>query len=139
MTFSGESFAIINSIITIQSLITGLIAVNSEKKILIASLIALLISDPLINAYSIYMTNPTLINESVKVYVIQFVVVLLYLLFIWLGNTNMSRLIYTLLVSFVLYISINIYNNNTLQDISINSIFTSSIIGVVYLVNKYLE
>ena len=138
MTFKASSFAVINSIVTIQSLLTGLLVVKSSKETIIASLVALLISDPLINGYSIFLTNKSLFKESIKIFLIQATIVIIYLALIYFTDIK-KLLIHTLILSLILFIVINIYNGSSIKLFIYNTIFTVIILTLVYHANLYLK
>ena len=138
MTFKASSFAVINSIVTIKSLLTGLLVVKSSKETIIASLVALLISDPLINGYSIFLTNKSLFKESIKIFLIQATIVIIYLALIYFTDIK-KLLIHTLILSLILFIVINIYNGSSIKLFIYNTIFTVIILTLVYHANLYLK
>lgn len=53
----GETFEFPNGIITILALITGLHATKVNKIGIIGAILALLITDPLCNAYALYTSQ----------------------------------------------------------------------------------
>ena len=57
MVFNGKTFGFINGNITILSLIVGMYAAGSDKKSIIGAMVALLVADPLCDAYSLYIAE----------------------------------------------------------------------------------
>ena len=55
--FNGSTFGFVNGIITMLSLITGMYATRVNKVGIIGAILAMLISDPLCDAYAIYIAQ----------------------------------------------------------------------------------
>lgn len=64
--FEAEMFGITNGVITILALITGLRATNVDKIGIIGALLAMIIADPLSDAYSIYISEKQ--KKNLKAY-----------------------------------------------------------------------
>lgn len=54
--FSSQGFGISNGVVTILSILAGFIATKASKIVIIGTLLALLITDPLTDSYSIYIS-----------------------------------------------------------------------------------
>jgi hypothetical protein len=54
--FNSRSFGISNGVITILAILAGFIATKASKIIILGTLLALLITDPLVDSYSVYVS-----------------------------------------------------------------------------------
>jgi len=54
---SGTTFGFVNGVITLLSLLTGMYATHVNKIGMIGTILAMIISDPLLDAYSIYIAQ----------------------------------------------------------------------------------
>ena len=73
----GETFGFTNGIITILALITGLHATKVNKIGIIGAILALLITDPLCDAYALYTSHKLIEKKSaykigIKAFLSQF-------------------------------------------------------------------
>ena len=88
MYMVGETFGFTNGVITILALITGLHATKVNKIGIIGAILALLITDPLCDAYSLYTSQK--IIEKKTAYSIGF-------------NAYISILLQTLFLMIIIY------------------------------------
>lgn len=54
--FNSRSFGISNGVITILAILAGFIATKASKIVILGTLLALLITDPLVDSYSVYVS-----------------------------------------------------------------------------------
>jgi hypothetical protein len=83
----GQMFGITNGVITMLSLMTGLKATKVDKVGIIGAILAMIIADPLSDAYSIYFAekqndNKDAYEVSKKAFLSQFMLQFIFLLII---------------------------------------------------------
>lgn len=87
VAFNPLNFGISNGVITVLSLITGLLAVDAPRSIILVTLLSLLISDPLMDAYSISLgikDEKESMDAGISAFVSQFSIQLAFILIILL-------------------------------------------------------
>ena len=92
MYMIGETFGFTNGIITILALITGLHATKVNKIGIIGAILALLITDPLCDAYALYTSQKIIDKKTAysigfNAFLSQFLLQLLFLMIIIYSDT----------------------------------------------------
>ena len=145
----GLVFGVTNGIITMLALITGMYAGKVDKVGVIAAILAILIADPLSDAYSMYISekNNTSIKKAFSVgkeaFLSQFVLQLIFLLLIIFTPTVFSGLMFCYLFGLICILGYAYLQKSSFKEIFMNLSWITVIIGVTYfsdiLVHKYYK
>ena len=133
--FNPRTFGFINGNITILSIIVGLYSAGASKREILSAILAMLIADPLCDAYALYFSEketqkhhpshkspdttltPTPKSIGINAFLSQFIVQFLFLL-IFLFASNAKQATYTSLafsatsiIGYGLYRNISVANN----------------------------
>tara|TARA_Y100000389_G_C17466226_1_gene525866 strand:- start:2446 stop:2892 length:447 start_codon:yes stop_codon:yes gene_type:complete len=138
--FKGASFGITNGIITILSILVGMYSVNASKLSVIGAFLAILISDPLSDAYAIYIAEKERHDKAFDVFKhafsSQFILQLIYLTIIILSPTVKSAVIYSFIFSIISLLGYTYYKSLSLSDLLQNMIGISILVIVTYTINQ---
>ena len=131
----GQIFGVTNGIITMLSLMTGLRATNVDKVGIIGATLAIIIADPLSDAYSIYYAEKQNNNNNAfdigkNAFLSQFVLQFLFLLIIILSTDIDNGIYYSYIFGSLLTIAYGYSENISYYDILKNLIW---IVGLVYI------
>ena len=144
----GLVFGVTNGIITMLALITGMYAGKVGKVGIIAAILAILIADPLSDAYSIYISEKNNNNrrESAfdvgkEAFLSQFILQLVFLLIIVFSPTILSGLTLCYIFGLISILTYAFVQKSTFKEVIINLSWIISIITITYfsdvLVHKY--
>ena len=117
----GVTFGFTNGIITMLSLITGLYATNVNRVGIIGAILALLITDPLSDAYSMY-NSQKLINKDTALdigktaFLSQVALQCIFLLVIIFSTTVKQGLFISYILGVTMTISYDRYNKASLTE-----------------------
>ena len=137
----GETFGFTNGIITMLALITGLYATKVTKIGVIGAILALLITDPLSDAYSMYTSHKLIDEKSAfdvgkKAFLTQAILQLFFLMIIIFSPTLKTGLI----ISYIFGISISIiydrYKKIQLKDSIKNLSYIFILVILTYVIDK---
>jgi len=137
----GVTFGFTNGIITMLSLITGLYATNVNRVGIIGAILALLITDPLSDAYSLY-NSQKLINEETafdvgkKAFLSQVALQCIFLLVIIFSNSVKQGLIISYILGVTMTISYDRYNKASVNDSLKNLSAIAVLVFLTYIVDK---
>lgn len=137
----GETFGFTNGIITILALLTGLYATNVNKVGIIGAILALLITDPLCDAYSMY-TSHKLINKNEafnvgkKAFLTQFILQLIFLAIILLSPSIKHAIVLCYIFGIVAVICYDRYKKIPLKDSGMNLIYIFLLVIITYIIDK---
>jgi len=137
----GVTFGFTNGIITMLSLITGLYATNVKRVGIIGAILALLITDPLSDAYSLY-NSQKLINEETafdvgkKAFLSQVALQCIFLLVIIFSNSVKQGLIISYILGVTMTISYDRYNKASVNDSLKNLSAIAVLVFLTYIVDK---
>ena len=139
--FKGYTFGITNGIVTMISLIVGLYSTNVNKIGIIGAIIAMLISDPLADAYAIYSAeNEREPKNAYKSFISAFssqVLIQLTILLIVIISPDIITAVYTsVILGFITIIGWGIYNKKQNTDIMKNLFIISFIIAITYFIDR---
>ena len=137
----GITFGFTNGIITMLSLITGLYATNVNRVGIIGAILALLITDPLSDAYSMY-NSQKLINKEIALdigktaFFSQVVLQCIFLIIIVFSKTVKKGLIISYILGIIMTISYDRYNEAVIQDTIKNLSAIAILVFLTYIVDK---
>jgi len=137
----GVTFGFTNGIITMLSLITGLYATNVKRVGIIGAILALLITDPLSDAYSMY-NSQKLINEETAfdvgktAFLSQVALQCIFLLVIIFSNSVKQGLIISYILGVTMTISYDRYNKASVNDSLKNLSAIAVLVFLTYIVDK---
>ena len=139
----GETFGFTNGVITILALITGLHATKVNKIGIIGAILALLITDPLCDAYSLYTSQKiiekkTAYNIGLKAFLSQFLLQTLFLIIIIFTESVEKAVYYCYIVGIILTIIYDRYNDLLLKESMINLGSILILVMVTYYINTYV-
>lgn len=139
----GETFGFTNGIITILALITGLHATKVNKIGIIGAILALLITDPLCDAYALYTSQKIIeknsaYNIGIKAFLSQFLLQLLFLIIIFFSSTIEKGVYYCYIIGTLLIILYDRYNKLNLKESIINLTSIFILIIITYYINTYV-
>lgn len=139
----GVTFGFTNGIITMLSLITGLYATNVKRVGIIGAILALLITDPLSDAYSLY-NSQKLINEETAfdvgktAFLSQVALQCIFLLVIIFSNSVKQGLIISYILGVTMTILYDRYNKASVNDSLKNLSAIAVLVFLTYIVDKNL-
>jgi phosphatidylglycerophosphate synthase len=142
----GLVFGVTNGIITMLALITGMYASKVKKVGIIAAILAILIADPLSDAYSMYISEKSnkhvnAFNVGKEAFLSQFVLQLVFLLIIVFSSNVLNGLILCYIFGLFSILGYSFYNSSPFKEVALNLLWMIIIIGVTYysdlLVHKY--
>tara|TARA_B100000214_G_scaffold375373_2_gene361430 strand:+ start:108 stop:560 length:453 start_codon:yes stop_codon:yes gene_type:complete len=133
--FEAEIFGVTNGVITILALITGLRATNVNKIGIIGALLAMIIADPLSDAYSIYISekqrkNPLAYENARDAFIYQALLQLIFLFIIIVVSDIDSGIKYCYIVGILITILYGKYRKVVTKDI-VKNLF--GILVIVYI------
>ena len=137
----GITFGFTNGIITMLSLITGLYATNVNRVGIIGAILALLITDPLSDAYSMY-NSQKLINKETALdigktaFFSQVALQCIFLIIIVFSKTVKKGLIISYILGIIMTISYDRYNEAVIQDTIKNLSVIAILVFLTYIVDK---
>jgi hypothetical protein len=137
----GVTFGFTNGIITMLSLITGLYATNVKRVGIIGAILALLITDPLSDAYSLY-NSQKLINEETAfdvgktAFLSQVALQCIFLLVIIFSNSLKQGIIISYILGVTMTISYDRYNKASVNDSLKNLSAIAVLVFLTYIVDK---
>jgi hypothetical protein len=137
----GVTFGFTNGIITMLSLITGLYATNVNRVGIIGAILALLITDPLSDAYSMY-NSQKLINKDTALdigktaFLSQVALQCIFLLVIIFSTTVKQGLIISYILGVTMTISYDRYNKASLTETVKNLSAIAVLVFFTYIVDK---
>ena len=138
--FKGASFGITNGIITILSILVGMYSVNASKLSVIGAFLAILISDPLSDAYAIYVAEKERHDKALDVFKhafsSQFILQLIYLLIIILSPNVKMAVIYSFIFSILMLTGYTHYKSLSIGDLLQNMIGIIILVIVTYTINN---
>jgi len=139
--FKGYTFGITNGIVTMISLIVGLYSTNVNKIGIIGAIIAMLISDPLADAYAIYNAehdrDPTNAYKSfLTAFSSQVFMQLIILLIVIISPDTITAVYTSIIIGFITIIGWGIYNKKKYDDIAKNLSIISFIIAITYCIDS---
>tara|TARA_B100000674_G_C37570305_1_gene791488 strand:- start:227 stop:673 length:447 start_codon:yes stop_codon:yes gene_type:complete len=138
---NSEGYGISNGTTTVIALLAGFVATNVSKIAVLSALLSLLITDPLIDAYSIYIsmkdTNQVeAFNKFKEIYLSQLIIQGIFLIIVFISPTIYMSFIILCVLSFCLIM----YDfNKRLKEPKIIFIEFLKIIGLIvftFVVNK---
>ena len=138
---NSEGYGISNGTTTVIALLAGFVATNVSKIAVLSALLSLLITDPLIDAYSIYIsmkdTNQVeAFNKFKEIYLSQLIIQGIFLIIVFISPTIYMSFIILCVLSFCLIM----YDfNKRLKEPKIIFIEFLKIIGLIlltFIVNK---
>lgn len=144
----GLVFGVTNGIITMLALITGMYAGKVEKVGIIAAILAILIADPLSDAYSMYISEKNNNNRRESAYDVgkeaflsQFILQFVFLMIIVFTPTILSGLAVCYLFGLISILTYAFVQKSTFKEVIVNLSWIISIITITYfsdvLVHKY--
>ena len=142
----GVVFGVTNGIITMLALITGMYAGKVEKVGIIAAILAILIADPLSDAYSIYISEkPNKPKKALSIgkeaFFSQFVLQFIFLLIIVLTPTVLYGLISCYIFGLLSILVYAFMQGSSIYEVLKNLAWIIIIITVTYfsdvIVHKY--
>ena len=135
--FKGASFGITNGIITILSILVGMYSVNASKLSVIGAFLAILISDPLSDAYAIYIAEKD--DNSEHAYTIgkdaflsQFILQALFLIIIICCPTVSMGVVVSIITSIIILIVYSIKKQLKMKEVLYNFIGIAVLISITY-------
>jgi hypothetical protein len=137
----GITFGFTNGIITMLALITGLYVTKVNKIGIIGAILALLITDPLSDAYSMY-SSQKLINEETaftigkKAFLSQVVLQLLFLIIIILSPNVKQGVIISYITGIILTIIYDRYKKVSIKESGKNLLIIFTLVTTIYYVNN---
>ena len=137
----GITFGFTNGIITMLSLITGLYATNVNRVGIIGAILALLITDPLSDAYSMY-NSQKLINKETALdigktaFFSQVALQCIFLIIIVFSKTVKKGLIISYILGIIMTISYDRYNKASLTETVKNLSAIAVLVFFTYIVDK---
>ena len=139
----GETFGITNSIITILGLITGLYATKVNKIGIIGAILALLLSDPLCDAYALYTSQKIIKKENaykigIRAFFSQLLLQILFLIIIIISPSIKKSIYICYIVGIILTIIYDKYNKVTIKDSIFNLLTILGLIIFTYYINTFI-
>jgi len=136
--FESKMFGITNGVITILALLTGLHATNVNKIGIIGALLAMIIADPLSDAYSIYVSekesgNPKAFKDAKYAFLYQASLQLLFLLLIIINKDIKDGIKYCYIVGILITILYAKKKNIDKKEIFKNLFWILLIVYITYL------
>ena len=137
----GVTFGFTNGIITMLSLITGLYATNVNRVGIIGAILALLITDPLSDAYSMY-NSQKLINEETALdigktaFFSQVALQCIFLLIIIFSKTVKQGLTISYILGVTMTILYYRYNTASINETIKNLLAIAILVFFTYIVDK---
>ena len=137
----GVTFGFTNGIITMLSLITGLYATNVNRVGIIGAILALLITDPLSDAYSMY-NSQKLINEETALdigktaFFSQVALQCIFLLIIIFSKTVKQGLTISYILGVTMTILYDRYNTASINETIKNLLAIAILVFFTYIVDK---
>tara|TARA_Y100000768_G_scaffold227734_1_gene171927 strand:+ start:374 stop:826 length:453 start_codon:yes stop_codon:yes gene_type:complete len=133
--FEAEMFGVTNGVITILALITGLRATNVNKIGIIGALLAMIIADPLSDAYSIYISekqrkNPLAYENARDAFIYQALLQLIFLFIIIVVSDIDSGIKYCYIAGILITTLYGKYRKVVTKDI-VKNLF--GILVIVYI------
>ena len=145
----GLVFGVTNGIITMLALITGMYASKVDKVGVIAAILAILIADPLSDAYSMYISeknnnsNKKAFGVGKEAFLSQFVLQLIFLLIIIFTPTVFAGLMTCYMFGLVSILGYAYMQKSSFKEIFMNLSWIILIISVTYfsdvLVHEYYK
>ena len=144
----GLVFGVTNGIITMLALITGMYAGKVEKVGIIAAILAILIADPLSDAYSIYVSEKSskpknAFNIGKEAFLSQFILQLIFLLIIIFTPTIYNGLMLCYTFGLISILGYAFMQKSSFKEVFMNLSWIVIIITVTYysdlLVHKYYK
>ena len=150
--FNPRTFGFINGNITILSIIVGLYSAGASKREILSAILAMLIADPLCDAYALYFSeketqkhhpshkSPHTTPKSIGInaFLSQFIVQFLFLL-IFLFASNAKQATYTSLAfSATSIIGYGLYRNISVANNIKNILSVLALLTVTYFSEKVL-
>jgi len=137
----GIIFGLTNGIITMLSVITGLYATKVNRVGIIGAIFALLITDPLIDAYSVYSSQKPInkkkaFNIGRNAFLSQVILQIIFLLIIIFSSTVKQGLIISYISGFIMTVLYNIYSNITIEDTIKNLLGIATLVFITFIVDK---
>ena len=134
----GQIFGVTNGIITMLSLMTGLRATKVDKVGIIGAILAMIIADPLSDAYSIYYAekqnnNKNAFNIGKNAFLSQFILQFIFLLIIILCSDVDNAIYYSYIFGILLTISYGFSESISYLDISKNLLWIVSLVYITYI------
>lgn len=134
----GENFGTTNGIITMLSLLTGLRATKVNKVGIIGAILAMIIADPLSDAYSMYYAEKT--NDNPNAYIIgrdafisQFGLQLIILLIIILTPNIDMGIYYCYIFGIIFTLLYGYKNNKDIENIIMNMVWIFGLVVLTYV------
>jgi len=146
--FHGYTFGITNGIITILSLLIGMWATNVHKVGIVGAILAMLISDPLADSYSIYNAELQKNSKNAKKAFIesfssQALIQLIILLIVIFSPDIRTAVIISIIFGFITVIVWDIKKNKSKKEMYKNIFMMFGIILLTYTidsqVHKYIK
>ena len=137
----GVTFGFTNGIITMLSLITGLYATNVNRVGIIGAILALLITDPLSDAYSMY-NSQKLINKETALdigktaFFSQVALQCIFLLIIIFSKTVKQGLAISYILGVTMAIAYDRYNKASVNETIKNLLAIAVLVFFTYIVDK---
>lgn len=137
----GVTFGFTNGIITMLSLITGLYATNVNRVGIIGAILALLITDPLSDAYSMY-NSQKLINKETALdigktaFFSQVALQCIFLLIIIFSKTVKQGLTISYILGVTMTILYDRYNTASINETIKNLLAIAILVYFTYIVDK---
>ncbi len=137
----GVTFGFTNGIITMLSLITGLYATNVNRVGIIGAILALLITDPLSDAYSMY-NSQKLINKETALdigktaFFSQVALQCIFLLIIIFSKTVKQGLTISYILGVTMTILYDRYNTASINETIKNLFAIAILVFFTYIVDK---
>ena len=146
----GLVFGVTNGIITMLALITGMYASKVNKVGVIAAILAILIADPLSDAYSMYISEKNHNNSKDSAFSVgkeaflsQFILQLIFLLIIIFTPTVFTGLMTCYMFGLISILGYAFTQNSSFKEILMNLSWIIAIISVTYfsdvLVHEYYK
>ena len=145
----GLVFGVTNGIITMLALITGMYASKVNKVGVIAAILAILIADPLSDAYSMYISeknnnsNKKAFSVGKEAFLSQFVLQFIFLLIIIFTPTVFTGLMTCYAFGLVSILGYAYMQKSSFKEVLMNLSWITVIISVTYfsdvLVHEYYK
>ena len=137
----GVTFGFTNGIITMLSLITGLYATNVNRVGIIGAILALLITDPLSDAYSMYNSQKLINKETAfdvgkTAFLSQVALQCIFLIIVIFSKTVKQGLMISYILGVTMTISYDRYNKATVNETIKNLFAIAILVFFTYIVDK---
>lgn len=140
---NGTTFGLVNGIITMLSLLTGLYATKVNKIGIIGAILAMIISDPLCDAYAIYIAqkedNKDLSPSSaINAFLSQVSLQILFLIIIIIVPNVRYGLYFCYLAGLIITICYSFIKNVTFYDTILNITMIAILIMLTFGIDKFV-